>query len=446
MDWYELFMELVTRHFHGKKISAKHIADFKKDAKAYEFSAEELGECFYGLLTGLKFNPEYHIKIADECLLKLYTDFFEEMFADEINEQTGLTTKEHVVSLLCGPFFGTLTGHEKIAKNDEPILITGETGTGKEIQARILHYLSHRNRHDFLAVNCTGIPETLMESQFFGHEKGAFTGAVGRSVGIFESVGQGTLFLDEIGDMPLSIQAKLLRVLQTKEFYRVGNYKEKLSFEGRIIAATNKSLVNNPSFRSDLFYRLDVFRIWLMPLRIFLNGSRDKEAHFRTIVTIILRNTSRKYPRPTCQIQEEALVKLRKYNYPGNFRELTNVITAAYLESDGDIRIKHLPYRIQSFDPDMTNKIASAESKRPDYMDFGDIKLRDIISVADKVKASIVRKKIEQVKLSGLTIKKALALEGIASNSKYQSFRNQLEKICGGKGSLKRIKQDFPTG
>ncbi len=201
------------------------------------------------------------------------------------------------------------------------MLITGESGTGKELVARLIHELSPRNTQPFVEVNCAAIPQELIESELFGHEKGSFTGAYERKKGKFELADRGTLFLDEIGDMSLLTQAKVLRVLETQEFQRVGGSKN-IKVDVRIIAATNKNLpeeVKKGNFREDLYFRLNVIPIHIPPLR-------ERKEDIPLLVEHFLKTISAEYGRPKKEIKEEALQILMEHDWPGNVRELKNAV------------------------------------------------------------------------------------------------------------------------
>ena len=219
-----------------------------------------------------------------------------------------------------------------VAGQDVTVLIRGESGTGKELVARALYQYSERVKGPFLAVNCAAIPETLLESELFGHERGSFTGADRKRIGKFEQCGGGTLFLDEIGDMSPVLQSKLLRVLQEKQFERIGG-NDTITADVRVIAATNRNLekmVADEDFRSDLYYRLNGFSIHLPPLR-----ERDQDLdllveHFRRLANRDLKKSVR-------QVSPEAIEVLRAYSWPGNIRELQNAMRQAVLKTTGPV-------------------------------------------------------------------------------------------------------------
>jgi len=226
----------------------------------------------------------------------------------------------------------------RAAATDATVLLEGESGTGKELFARGLHALSPRADSPFVAINCAAIPDTLLETELFGHEKGAFTGAVARKAGRFELAHRGTLFLDEIGDLPLALQAKILRALEEKRFERVGG-TQSLHVDVRVVAATNRNLkqrVAERQFREDLFFRLSVFPIQIPPLR---ERSRDVVILARHFVDRFCRDLNKK----PLTLSSVALDELNTYSWPGNVRELQNCIERAVILCDGDtIQPRHL--------------------------------------------------------------------------------------------------------
>ena len=220
----------------------------------------------------------------------------------------------------------------QLASSDATVLITGESGTGKELIARAIYSFSMRSAQPFLAINCAAIPENLLESELFGHEKGAFTGAHVQRIGKFEQCHEGTLFLDEIGDMAPQTQVKILRVLQSGVFERVGG-RESISVNTRVIAATNKNLedaVAAKEFREDLFYRLNVVRIHVPPLR-------ERKDDIPALVNYFLGSMSEELGRPALSVTTEAMDALRRYRWPGNVRELENTIRRALVIAKGGV-------------------------------------------------------------------------------------------------------------
>lgn len=219
----------------------------------------------------------------------------------------------------------------KVHDTDNSVLIYGETGVGKELIARAIHYHGKRKDGPFVVVNCAAIPRELLESEFFGHEKGAFTGAVQRKIGKFEQAHKGTIFLDEVGEMDLSLQAKLLRLIQTKSFERIGGNETILS-DARIVSATNKNLVEEialKNFREDLYFRLSSFPITIPPLR-------QRRSDILLLSYEFLKRFSTRYNRPISDFSSKTLSLLLKYSYPGNIRELEHVIEHAVIMCESD--------------------------------------------------------------------------------------------------------------
>src|SRR5208283_4770548 len=227
----------------------------------------------------------------------------------------------------------------QLAASDATALITGESGTGKELVARAIYHHSKRSEMTFLAINCAAIPENLLESELFGHEKGAFTGASSQRIGRFEQSNSGTLFLDEIGDMPLAVQSKILRVLQEGEVSRVGG-NATIKTDVRIIAATNKTLeqeVAKKLFREDLFYRLNVVRIHLPPLR-------QRREDVRLLAEYFLKKIATQKHLPQLKLSEEGVKLMEDYPWPGNVRELENTIQRACVLATSDVLLpKDIP-------------------------------------------------------------------------------------------------------
>jgi len=230
----------------------------------------------------------------------------------------------------------------RAAPTDLTVLVQGESGTGKEVLARAIHRLSARKDGPFVPVNCAAIPEGLLESELFGHERGAFTGAVRARPGRFELAKEGTLFLDEIGDMPPSMQAKILRVLQEREFERVGGTRT-MTADVRVIAATHRDLeaaVAQGTFRQDLFYRLQGVGIGLPPLR-------ERVDDLPLLATHLLERAAQRLNRQPAVLSPEALRCLWTYAWPGNVRELQQLLEGAMVLSDGVIRPEHLPAAVR---------------------------------------------------------------------------------------------------
>lgn len=222
----------------------------------------------------------------------------------------------------------------KIAETQAPVLITGESGTGKEVVAKLIHQLSMKSEGPFIKINCAAIPETLLEAELFGYEKGAFTGATHSKPGLFELAEGGTLFLDEIGEMPLPLQAKLLRVLQDNTFRRLGGLKE-LKVNFRLITATNRDLekmIKEGFFREDLYWRLNVINIHLPPLR-------ERKEDILPLAQYFIEKFNQKYGKQIKGLSREAHIALYNHNFPGNVRELENRIERGIILTEGDILI-----------------------------------------------------------------------------------------------------------
>jgi DNA-binding NtrC family response regulator len=235
----------------------------------------------------------------------------------------------------------------QVAPTSASVLISGESGTGKELVARAIHSLSPRNGGPFVAVNCAALPESLMESELFGHEKGAFTGAAERRLGCFEQAQNGTLLLDEIGEMPIGTQAKLLRVIEESKVRRLGGNSD-IPIAVRVLAATNRApekAVKDNQLREDLYYRLNVFHIELPPLR-------DRKQDIPSIATSMIRDLNKKHGCRVTHLSQDALEWLAAGSWPGNVRELRNVIErAVIIASEGEIQLRHLPGAVRAPQP-----------------------------------------------------------------------------------------------
>jgi len=243
-------------------------------------------------------------------------------------------------------FQSVLKGVQIVAPTDATVLILGETGTGKELVARAIHELSSRGRGSFVKVNCAAIPGSLLESELFGHEKGSFTGAAAQKIGRFELAHQGTLFLDEIGEMPLELQPKLLRAIQDQEFERVGGNRT-IRTDVRLVAATNrdlKAMVDENRFRADLYYRLHVFPLNVPPLR-------ERREDIPLLTRYFVQKHAQRMDRRIDRIPTQALEALTNYDWPGNIRELQNVIERSVILSKGpDIHLA-MPEVIEKSSP-----------------------------------------------------------------------------------------------
>lgn len=262
---------------------------------------------------------------------------------------------------------------EMAARSNSRVLIFGESGTGKEVAARLMHEKSPRAGKPFIEVNCAAIPQELIESELFGHEKGSFTGAFEKKNGKFELADGGTLFLDEIGDMSLQTQAKVLRVIETQEFQRVGGNKN-INVDVRIIAATNKDLreeVKKSSFREDLFFRLNVIPLLIPPLR-------ERKEDIPLLVEYFLNSLSAEYGKPPRKILPEALKYLQSYGWPGNVRELKNVIERLVIMTPSNII-------------DAKNLFIHVEHEGSDYFQYKTLK-----DARDAFEKDYITKKLEE--------------------------------------------------
>jgi DNA-binding NtrC family response regulator len=271
---------------------------------------------------------------------------------------------------------------ETVAATSSTVLITGETGTGKELAARAIHHNSPRRGNRFVAINCSAIPETLLEAELFGHVRGAFTGAVGTRQGRFEQAHKGTLFLDEVGTMSPALQAKLLRVLQEREFERVGD-SHTIKIDVRVIAATHsdlKKMVAEGTFREDLFYRLNVIPVQLPPLR-------DRREDIPLLAQHFLHKLVGESGRGPLTISQEALRRLMAHHWPGNVRQLENVVERAVAFSQGRSQID-----VQDLSPDIQNQPAPTDSSQVWFPDDG----LDFDSYIEAVELSLIRRSLER--------------------------------------------------
>lgn len=289
----------------------------------------------------------------------------------------------------------------KLSHVDTTVLIRGENGTGKELVAKAIHYNSPRKHGEFIAINCAAIPEDLMESEMFGHEKGAFTGAFERKIGKFQLGNKGTIFLDEIGELKPDMQAKLLRVLQERVFMPVGSTRE-VKTNARIVAATNQNLekmIEEGTFREDLFYRLNVMPIFLPPLR-------ERIEDLEVLLNIFMKKYSQKHHTETFQVKPDALRILKQYRWPGNIRELENFVERTLVvNTDKTLTIEDIPDNIKN---DALNNISipmpSDYSGPMDFEHFKEITERDFIINALKVNGGKINKTVAQANIPKNTL------------------------------------------
>ncbi len=279
----------------------------------------------------------------------------------------------------------------KVAKSDaSTVLIQGESGTGKELIARAIHMESARKDKPFMAINCAAVPETLLESELMGHEKGAFTDAKSQKRGLFEMTDGGTLFLDEIGDMEVGMQAKLLRVLEERTVRRVGGNKE-IPVDVRIVSATNQELlkkIEDKTFRNDLYYRLQVIPIYLPPLR-------ERRDDIMTLVDFFIKHYNREFGKTVAGVSKMARKFLEEYDWPGNVRELRNIIERAIiLENEDTLMLEHLPRELISKTGDVSSGPMNLRIP-PEGIDIEDVErelIRQSLEIAEGNQSKAAKK------------------------------------------------------
>jgi two-component system, NtrC family, response regulator PilR len=307
----------------------------------------------------------------------------------------------------------------QVASTRTSVLISGESGTGKELVARALHDQSERNADAFVALNCGAIPENLLESELFGHEKGSFTGAMEQKKGLFEVADRGTLFLDEIAELSLALQVKLLRAIQEKTIRRVGGTSD-ISVDVRLLSASNQDLeaaVANGSFRNDLFYRLNVIQICLPALR-------ERREDIPPLLRHFLNKSTADADRLINSVSEEAMKKLMAYDYPGNVRELENIVERAVaLSRTNEIALDALPPNVLDMRPAENTPVIPAEGVR-------------LENLLDDYERSLLG---EALRLSGGVKKDAAKLLGVS----FRSFRYRLEKLEMDGTSWRTVRSDF---
>jgi DNA-binding NtrC family response regulator len=349
-------------------------------------------------------DPDHLLLMVDRALAqrKLLTEYI--LLKDELAARRGApqiigdapSLKQAILAL------------QRAAGSDATVLLEGESGTGKELFARALHALSPRSDGPFVAINCAAIPDNLLETELFGHEKGAFTGAVARKPGKFELAHRGTLFLDEIGDLPLALQAKILRALEEKRFERIGG-TQSLSVDVRIVAATNKGLragVAAKQFREDLYFRLSVFPIAIPPLR-------DRQADIPILARHFVERFCRELKKNPAMLAPSAVDELQKYQWPGNVRELQNCMERAVILSESDtIHARHLNLSLHApTPPEPPNPWAN--------FDFSGT----LADVNKRAQAEVEKRKIE------LVLKEAGGNEGRAADLLGMAYKPLIAKI-----------------
>jgi DNA-binding NtrC family response regulator len=305
---------------------------------------------------------------------------------------------------------------DKVKDSDICVLIMGESGTGKELVSKAIHHNGVRKQGPFVTVNCASIPHDLLESELFGHERGAFTGAVQRRIGRFEQANRGTLFLDEIGELDMSLQAKLLRVIQTKQFERVGG-NETMTSDVRVISATNRDLqkaVHNKEFREDLYFRLSTFPVVIPPLR-------ERRSDVLLLAEHFLKKHSEEEGKKKQGFSKKALRLLYQYHWPGNVRELENAIQRAILMSEGDtVTERDLPMAVQTLGSDEhadgpSGGTALGNGIRP----FEQFK-EEVIRHALKITEGNIVEAARQLKLGRATLYRLMKKYKITGNSNYR--------------------------
>jgi DNA-binding NtrC family response regulator len=318
---------------------------------------------------------------------------------------------------------------DKIADTDSTVLILGESGTGKELVARALHYGSTRSKKPFVPINCGAIPEDLLESELFGYEKGAFTGAIATKIGRFEAADQGTVFLDEIGDMSPGLQVKILRVLQEKEFERVGG-RNTIKVDVRVVAATNQDLekaVEEKKFRNDLYYRLNVIPIHLPPLR-------DRKEDIPLLVEHFIEKMEKRKKKSIKGVSAEALRSFEAHDWPGNIRELENLMERLIvLKEEGSfITPKDLPDKIRQ----LKNNSAAAQVVIPaegvDFNEAVDNYERELIVSALQKVNGIKKKAAEYLNLNRTTLIEKMKRKGLLDqyDTPETSEANELSDVA----------------
>jgi DNA-binding NtrC family response regulator len=332
MDGVALLKELAARGDRTPTIvltgfgSLDHAISFVHDLKAFWFIEKPVQPAVVRTLLERAINQNQLVKEAERLHSFLS---YQGILGDLIGESPCM---KEVFSLI-----------RQVAPTTASVLITGESGTGKELVARAIHMLSPRSTGPFVAVNCAALPESLMESELFGHEKGSFTGAVERRAGCFEQAHTGTLLLDEIGEMPISTQAKLLRVIEESRVRRLGG-KNDIAVSVRVLAATNRSpekAIQSNHLREDLYYRLNVFHIPLPPLR-------DRKQDIPPIASAMIRDLNRKHGCRVTNLSPEVLACFAAGSWPGNVRELRNIVErAVILAAEGEIKLHHLPEAVR---------------------------------------------------------------------------------------------------
>jgi len=304
------------------------------------------------------------------------------------------------------------------------VLITGESGTGKELVARTVHALSPRRQGPFIAINCAALPETLIESELFGHEKGSFTGASERRAGCFEVAQHGTLLLDEIGEMPIPTQAKLLRILEDSKVRRLGG-KAEFEVDVRVVAATNKvpeEAVRGGHLREDLYYRLNVFQIHLPPLR-------ERKDDMPDIAEALLHELNRKHECRVAEISPAVLEAFHRHSWPGNVRELRNVLErAVILAGEGAIELKHLPAFL------VDGSVAPAPGAAPAVPEDGDSVRFAVGTTVDEAEKGLILRTLEHTRNNKTRAAEILGISLKTLHNKLKEYGGAKEEEAGAAG------------
>lgn len=319
----------------------------------------------------------------------------------------------------------------RVADSDATVLLRGESGTGKELIARAIYLHSNRKNRPFVVVNCAAIPDTLLESELFGHEKGAFTDAINRQIGKFEAAADGTIFLDEIGDMSLNLQAKLLRVLQEKTFNRVGG-NETLISNARVIAATNRNLeeiVKKGEFREDLYYRLNVVSITIPPLR-------ERKEDIPLLVSYFISKYSKKYNKVVQGVSQDVMELFMDYDWPGNVREIENTIARGVIITAASLIMKeHLPHEFVQKIEEGQNYTLTHKSK----VEAGEISsdTEEIIplpQIIEKIEKREILKALERANGNKTRAAKMLGISRKSLFNKLRQYNITIDNHDEGKG------------
>ncbi len=428
IDWTKLKHEVRTRIEARGNLMVDVAIDYLDLAIATD-DIDEVKKIF-GEVFREEFEKEHHDDWIARVVMAL--EGLKDIFGIDI-----LASKSKKVNPLSSSYFKEIY---YISKSDIPILILGETGTSKELLAKSLHEMSDRRTKGFIEVNCAAIPENLLESELFGHEKGAFTGASKLRKGRFEIANGGTIFLDELGKMPKYLQAKLLKVIDEKEITRLGS-NNPIKIDIRLITAIQPIDIDVKEDRilPDLLYRLGYPSMLRMPKlneRLLSNP--------RKIIMNSLKVVSKKFNlNHEVSISNEAINVLKNHRYEGNYRELENILMRAVLSAKShsryiilseDLELNEIT--IRGVDMQIANKgdgkDMSDQNRKPFIDSLKEIKLKDVIDHANKVRASIVEEKIREIIEKGIDIKRALINEGLPEKS-YQVFRKKVEIITGKK-------------